>query len=69
MNYVTHLNNTHGLSYKLQPNELEKIILNQLEPKFVELKKKIVLIKNRGGTNKLCHKVHDLIVTMERGFL
>ena len=51
MNYVTHLNNTHGLSYKLQPNELEKIILNQLEPKFVELKKK-VLINNRGGTNR-----------------
>ena len=54
MNYVTHLNNIHGLSYKLQPNELEKIILNLLEPKFVEFKKKkkIVLIKNRGGTNK-----------------
>ena len=42
MNYVTHLNNTYGLSYKLQSNELEKIILNQLEPKFVELKKKSI---------------------------
>ena len=42
MNYVTHLNNTHGLSYKLQPIELEKIILNKLEPKFVELKKKSI---------------------------
>ena len=51
MNYVTHLNNTYGLSYKLQSNELEKIILNQLERKFVELKKK-VLINNKGGTNR-----------------